>query len=178
MITENEILVEKVVEHEDGSATYTFEMSHKATKAIAQYGLELILLCAAYGINMNDAFDIIRAAGGGDQRMSDYRIEAATKEEWAIRALNAEERNKELTLQLLAVHGQAADVLDKLAKAVEALTVVVPTEAQICSACPSYDHSFGLMDGPQRVAMMHEAREWLHAWRKEDRAALVELERK
>ena len=32
-----------------------------------------------------------------------------------------EERNKELTLQLLAVHGQAADALDKLTKAVEAL---------------------------------------------------------
>jgi len=65
-----------------------------------------------------------------------------------------------------------------LIKAVEALTVVVPTEAQICSACLSYDHSFGLMDGPQRVAMMHEAREWLHAWRKEDRAVLAELEGK
>jgi protein-L-isoaspartate O-methyltransferase len=34
-----------------------------------------------------------------------------------------EERNKELTLQLLAAHGQAADALDKLAKAVEALRV-------------------------------------------------------
>jgi hypothetical protein len=68
--------------------------------------------------------------------------------------------------------------MDKLTKAVEALTVVVPTEAQICSACLSYDHSFGLMDGPQRVAMMHEAREWLHAWRKEDRAVLAELEGK
>jgi len=33
----------------------------------------------------------------------------------------AEERNKELTLQLLAAHGQAADALDKLDKAVEAL---------------------------------------------------------
>ena len=65
----------------------------------------------------------------------------------------------------------------KLAKAVEALTVVVPTEAQICSACLSYDHSFGLMDGPQRVAMMHEAREWLHAWRKEDRAVQAKLEK-
>ena len=32
-----------------------------------------------------------------------------------------EESNKELTLQLLAAHGQAADALDKLAKAVEAL---------------------------------------------------------
>jgi len=33
------------------------------------------------------------------------------------------ERNKELTLQLLAVHGQAADALDKLAKAVDALRI-------------------------------------------------------
>lgn len=32
-----------------------------------------------------------------------------------------EERNKELTLQLLATSGQAADALDKLTKAVEAL---------------------------------------------------------
>lgn len=32
-----------------------------------------------------------------------------------------EARNKELTLQLLATHGQAADALDKLTKAVEAL---------------------------------------------------------
>jgi hypothetical protein len=54
--------------------------------------------------------------------MSDYKIEAATKEEWAIRALNAEERNKELTLQLLATSGQAADALDKLAKAMEAIS--------------------------------------------------------
>jgi hypothetical protein len=120
MTTENEIIVEKLVEHEDGSATYTFAMSEKSTQAMAQYGLELVLICAAYGVNMNDAFDSIRAAGG-DQRMSDYRIEAATKEEWAIRALNAEESNKELTLQLLATSGQAADALDKLAKAVEAL---------------------------------------------------------
>ena len=32
-----------------------------------------------------------------------------------------EERNKELTLQLLAAHGQAADALDKLDKAMAAL---------------------------------------------------------
>lgn len=64
MTTENEIIVEKVVEHEDGGATYTFEMSHETTHAIAHYGLELILLCAAYGVDMDDAFDAIRAAGG------------------------------------------------------------------------------------------------------------------
>ena len=65
MTIENEIIVEKVAEHEDGSATYTFAMSEKSTQAMAQYGLELVLICAAYGINMHDAFDIIRAAGGG-----------------------------------------------------------------------------------------------------------------
>jgi hypothetical protein len=36
-----------------------------------------------------------------------------------------EERNKELTLQLLAAHGQAADALDKLAKSVEMLQSLV-----------------------------------------------------
>jgi hypothetical protein len=34
------------------------------------------------------------------------------------------EENKELTLQLLAAHGQAADALDKLTKAMEALRVL------------------------------------------------------
>jgi len=43
----------------------------------------------------------------------------------ADRIEQLEERNKELTLQLLATSGQAADALDKLAKAVEALRVVV-----------------------------------------------------
>lgn len=51
--------------------------------------------------------------------------------------------------------------------ALPAVTVEEPTEAQIASACLSYDHSFGLMDGPERVALMHQAREWFHAWRKE-----------
>jgi hypothetical protein len=48
-----------------------------------------------------------------------------------------EERNKELTLQLLAVHGQAADALDKLAKAVEALREIKSVE---CVHCTDYFH--------------------------------------
>ena len=52
--------VEKVIEHDDGSATYTFEMSHKTTQSMAQYGLELILICAAYGVDIQDVFDSIR----------------------------------------------------------------------------------------------------------------------
>ncbi len=55
------LVVEKVVEHDDGGATYTFEMSHKTTQSMAQYGLELILICAAYGVDIQDAFDSIRA---------------------------------------------------------------------------------------------------------------------
>lgn len=43
-----------------------------------------------------------------------------------IRLKELEDRNKELTLQLLAVHGQAADALDKLVKAVEALRFYAP----------------------------------------------------
>jgi hypothetical protein len=51
------------VEHDDGGATYTFEMSHKTTQSMAQYGLELILICAAYGVDIQDAFDSIRNLG-------------------------------------------------------------------------------------------------------------------
>ena len=51
------------------------------------------------------------------------RLTAATDDakEAEAYAQELEERNKELTLQLLATSGQAADALDKLAKAVEAL---------------------------------------------------------
>jgi hypothetical protein len=61
------ILVDKVVEHEDGGATYTFEMNHKATQAMTQYGLELVLICAAYGVDIQDAFDSIRNLGTKDE---------------------------------------------------------------------------------------------------------------
>ena len=54
------LAVEKMVEHDDGGATYTFEMSHKTTQSMAEIGLELILICAAYGVDIQDAFDSIR----------------------------------------------------------------------------------------------------------------------
>ena len=57
------IVVDKVVEHEDGGATYTFDMNHKATQAMAQYGLELILICAAYGVDIQDAYEAVRQLG-------------------------------------------------------------------------------------------------------------------
>jgi len=48
-------------------------------------------------------------------------IAADRIEQLAATCEQLEERNKELTLQLLATSGQAADALDKLAKAMEAL---------------------------------------------------------
>jgi hypothetical protein len=41
--------------------------------------------------------------------MSDYRIEAATKEEWAERALRAEADLRKMALDYLAAEGQAAE---------------------------------------------------------------------
>ncbi len=61
------IVVEEVKEHEDGGATYTFEMNQKATEAMCQYGMQLVMICAAYGVDIEDAFDCIRNLGTKDE---------------------------------------------------------------------------------------------------------------
>jgi hypothetical protein len=58
--------VDKVVEHDDGGATYAFDMNHAATQAMAQYGLELVLVCAAYGVDIQDALNAVRNLGKKD----------------------------------------------------------------------------------------------------------------
>lgn len=57
------IVITDVVEHEDGSATYTFDMDDASTKKITELGLEFILTCAAYGIDIQDALTHIRCLG-------------------------------------------------------------------------------------------------------------------
>ncbi|WP_222042394.1 hypothetical protein [Rhizobium laguerreae] len=42
-----------------------------------------------------------------------------------------------------------------------------PTEAQINSACLSYRHDFGLLNGEEREMVRFKAREWLRAWLRE-----------
>ena len=72
------------------------------------------------------------------------RLTAATNDakEAEAYAEELEARNKELTLQLLATSGQAADALDKLTKAVEALREIAVADfldvsfAQSRSAIP------------------------------------------
>ena len=63
--------------------------------------------------------------------MTDYLIEAATKEEWAERALRAEADLRNMALDYLAAEGQAADAYQaqlaaeaKLDKAIDTLEKV------------------------------------------------------
>lgn len=55
------MVVANIVEHEDGSATYTFDMDKSASTKITELGLEVALTCAAYTIDVQDALEAIRA---------------------------------------------------------------------------------------------------------------------
>lgn len=49
------IVITDTVEHEDGSATYTFDLDDASSKKVTELGLELIITCAAYGLDIHDA---------------------------------------------------------------------------------------------------------------------------
>jgi hypothetical protein len=49
------IVVSDVKKHEDGSATYTFDIDPISSKKITELGLEFILTCAAYGLDIQEA---------------------------------------------------------------------------------------------------------------------------
>lgn len=51
--------VEKVVENEDGSATYTFHMSDEASETVKELGLKMILYCGVTRTDIEDVFDWI-----------------------------------------------------------------------------------------------------------------------
>ena len=76
-------------------------------------------------IKRDDAPDQIFASQGDDgwrwPRASKFPEQGDRENIKYVRADLLVEENKELTLQLLATSGQAADALDKLAKTVEAL---------------------------------------------------------
>ena len=57
------IVITYTVEHEDGSATYTFDMDDASSKKITELGLEFILTCAAYGLDIQDALTLISNYG-------------------------------------------------------------------------------------------------------------------
>ena len=53
------IVIKDTVEHEDGSATYSFDLSDGARDDLANIGLEFVLYCAATRIGTQDAFKLI-----------------------------------------------------------------------------------------------------------------------
>ena len=57
------IVIADTVEHEDGSATYTFDMDDASSKKVTELGLEFILTCAAYGLDIQDALQVIADYG-------------------------------------------------------------------------------------------------------------------
>ena len=57
------IKLEEVKEHENGDATYTFEMSDAAEKSVMQEGLKLLLYCGLAKVDLQDVFDWILAQG-------------------------------------------------------------------------------------------------------------------
>jgi hypothetical protein len=57
------IVVTNITENDDGSATYTFDIDNESSKKITELGLEFILTCAAYGIDINDALVHLRKYG-------------------------------------------------------------------------------------------------------------------
>ena len=61
------IVVREVKEHEDGSATYTFDLDDNTSKEITELGLEFILTCAAYGLGIQEALTHIRWLGKSNE---------------------------------------------------------------------------------------------------------------
>jgi len=46
-----------VEEHDDGSATYRFQYDERTGDMLAGFGLELVIRCAAFGLDIQDALD-------------------------------------------------------------------------------------------------------------------------
>lgn len=53
------VIVTEVEEHENGAATYSFEMSDDASTKLANLGLEFSLHCAAYELDLQYVLDNI-----------------------------------------------------------------------------------------------------------------------
>jgi hypothetical protein len=53
------IVVTNITENDDGSATYTFDIDNESSKKITELGLEFILTCAAYRLDIHEALNHI-----------------------------------------------------------------------------------------------------------------------
>jgi len=58
--------VDLVEDHEDGSATYTFHMDDYSSSKAAEIGIEFIITCAAYKLDIDDALKYLSTYNNGD----------------------------------------------------------------------------------------------------------------
>ena len=65
------IVVTDVQEHEDGSATYTFDIDKDSSKKITEIGLQFILTCAAYRLDIHDALTHLIEYGKSKETYND-----------------------------------------------------------------------------------------------------------
>ena len=63
--------LEVVKEHEDGSADYTVHMGDAARDKLTEIGLTFVLYCAASGMDIQDALDMILEQGDSDEQTTD-----------------------------------------------------------------------------------------------------------
>jgi hypothetical protein len=61
------LVVTDVQEHEDGSVTYTFDIDKDSNKKITEIGLQFILTCAAYNLDIHDALTYIMWLGKSNE---------------------------------------------------------------------------------------------------------------
>jgi len=74
------IVITDTVEHEDGSATYSFDINDEAQSSLTEIGIEFILYCAAARTDIQDALDMIlsnaekpkEASGAGLKGFDEY----------------------------------------------------------------------------------------------------------
>ncbi len=53
--------VERVEEHEDGSATYQFHLDAHCAKLLQEEGLKLVMYCAAAELDIQEVYDWIKS---------------------------------------------------------------------------------------------------------------------
>ena len=57
------LVITDVVEQEDGGATYSFDLDERTEKLVAELGLRLILTCAVYDMDIEDAMQAVSDRG-------------------------------------------------------------------------------------------------------------------
>ena len=57
------LVITDVIGHKDGGATYSFDLDKRTEKLVAELGLRLILTCAVYDIDIEDALQAVSDRG-------------------------------------------------------------------------------------------------------------------